>query len=150
MKKAAASLARSGIMAELLPALNREDKATSTGVGPRKKYKVGNEFTRERQSEGMNPIVKSKEDARERKLLGGPVGVGATSVAKVRAIGIAMSVVVFGSLRMSVAKKIDVWNSQRIVLGNYRKKRKRRSVKDKRYITIALVSCSPPPLSSLE
>ena len=94
--------------------------------------------------------MKIKEDARERKLLGGPVGVGATGVAKVRAIGIAMSVVVFGSSRMSVAKKIDVWNSQRIVLGNYRKKRKRRSVKDKRYITIALVSCSPPPLSSLE
>ena len=110
MKKAAASLARSGIMAELLPALNREDKATSTGVGPRKKYKVGNEFTRERQSEGMNPIVKSKEDARERKLPRGPVGIGATSVVEVGAVGIAMSTAVLGFAGMSVAKKIEVRN----------------------------------------
>ena len=71
-------------------------------------------------------------------------------MAEVGVVGIAMSIVVLGSLRITVAKKIDVRNSQRIVLGNYRKKRKRRSVKDKRYITIALVSCSPPPLSSLE
>ena len=69
-------------------------------------------------------------------------------MAEVGVVGIAMSIVVLGSLRMTVAKKIDVRNSQRIVLGNYRKKRKRKSVKDKRHITIALVLCSLPSPSS--
>ena len=76
----------------------------------------------------------------EKKLPGGPVGMGATSMAEVRAVGIAMFVAVLDSLGMSVAKKIDVQNSQRIVLGNCRKKRRRRSVKDNRQIRIASFS----------
>ena len=140
MKKAATSLTRLGTMAKLLPISNQEDGATLTGVGPRKKYEVEHEFTRDRQSEGTNPTVKIKEDARERKLPGGPVGMGATSVAEVRVVGIAMSAAVLDSSGMSVAKKIDVQNSQRIVLGNCRKKRRRRSVKDNRQIRIALFS----------
>ena len=98
----------------------------------------------------MNTTVNIREDARERKLPGGSVGIGAIGVAKVRIVGITVFGAVLGSSRMSMVKKIDVQNSQRIVLGNYRKKRKRRSVKDKRHIPIALVSCSPPPSSSLE
>jgi len=148
MKKATASLTRS--IAELLPTTNRKDGATSTGVGPGKKYEVRHEFIKDRKSERTNPTVNIREDARERKLPGGPVGMGVIGVAKLRTVGIVMSTAVFGSSRMFVAKKIDLRNSQRIVLGNYRKKRKRRYVKDKRHIPIALVLCSPSPLSSSE
>ena len=75
---------------------------------------------------------------------------GAIGVVKVRIVGIIVFAAVLGSSRMSMVKKIDVRNSPRIVLGNYRKKRKRRSVKDKRHIPIASVSCSSLPSSSLE
>ena len=43
VKKATASLAGSGIVAELLPILKREDGATSMGVGPREKQEIWHE-----------------------------------------------------------------------------------------------------------
>ena len=50
--------------------------------------------------------MKIREDMGERK---GPrsVGVGATSVAEVGVVGIAVSTAILGSSGMSVAKKID-------------------------------------------
>lgn len=145
MEKAETSLAGSRTVVELLPTSNHEDGATLTEVELGKKYKVKHEFTRDRQSEGTNLIVRIKEDARERKLPR-PIGVRATSVAKVGAVGSTMSAAVLDCSRMSVAKKIDVQNSQRIVPGNYRKKKK--STKDKRHISKASFSCSTPPPSS--
>ena len=67
-------------------------------------------FTRDRQSEGMNPILKIKEGTREIKLPG-LIGVGAIGVAKAGIVGNVMSVVVLGSSRMFMAKKNDVQNS---------------------------------------
>lgn len=76
------------------------------------------------------------------------VGVGAKGVAEVGVVGITISTAVLGSSGMSVAKKIDAQNSQKLVPRNDRKKKKRRSFKDKRHIPIASVSCSPSSLES--
>ena len=67
-------------------------------------------FTRDRQSEGMNPIMKIKEGTREIKLPG-LIGVGAIGVAEAGTVGNVMSVVVLGSSRMFLAKRNDVQNS---------------------------------------
>ena len=99
MKKAVASLAGSRTVVELLPTSNQEDGATSIGVGPQKKYEIEHKFTRNRQSQGMSPIIKIKEGTREGKLLE-PIGVGATSVAKAGVVGIAMPAATLGSSRM--------------------------------------------------
>ena len=48
MKKAVASLAGSGAMAELLPTLNQEVGATLVGVGPEKKHEVEYELAKGR------------------------------------------------------------------------------------------------------
>ena len=40
MKKVAVALTGSGTMAEQMPTLNREDEASSTRVGPGKKYQI--------------------------------------------------------------------------------------------------------------
>ena len=53
MKKAAASLARSGTVVELLPASNREVRPTLARVGPEKKHEVGYEFAKNGRSEGI-------------------------------------------------------------------------------------------------
>ena len=65
MKKAAASLARSRTVAELLPTSNQEDGVTSTGVEPGKKHEIVYKFPRNIRSKGMNPIMKIKEGTRE-------------------------------------------------------------------------------------
>ena len=69
MKKVVASLVGSRTVAELLLTSNQEDRATSIGVGPGKKYEIEHKFTRNRQSKGMSPIIKIKEVTREGKLL---------------------------------------------------------------------------------
>ena len=147
MKKAAASLAGSRMVAELLPTSNQEDGVTSIGVGPGKKYEIEYKFTRNRRSKGMSPIMKIKEDTREGKLLE-PIGVGATGVAEVRAVVIAMLITALGSSRMFVAAKNDMQSNQRVVSGIDKKKRKRRISKNKRHIPIASVSYSLPSSSS--
>ena len=147
MKKAAASLAGSRTVAELLPTSNQEDGVTSTGVGPGKKYEIEYKFTRNRRSKGMSPIMKIKEGTREGKLPE-PIGVGATCVAKVKAVGIAMLITALGSSRMFVAAKNDMQSNQRVVSGIDRKKRKRRISKNKRHIPIASISYSLPSSSS--
>ena len=73
---------------------------------------VRHEFTRDRESERMNTTVNIREDARERKLPIGSVGMGAIGVVKVRIVGITVFAAVLGSSRMSMVKKIDVRNSQ--------------------------------------
>ena len=98
MKKAVASLAGSRTVVELLPTSNQEDGATSIGVGPQKKYEIEHKFTRNRQSQGMSPIIKIKEGTREGKLLE-PIGVGATGVAEAGAVGIVMPAAALGSSR---------------------------------------------------
>lgn len=54
-------------MVKLLPTSNREDKATSARVEPRKKNEIEHEFTRIRKNEGMNLIMKAliEESTRE-------------------------------------------------------------------------------------
>ena len=108
VKKAAASLARSRMVVELLPTSNREVGATLLGVRLEKKYEVQHEFARNRQSEGMDIMMKAliEESTRERKLLG-PIGVGATGIAE-GAMGIARPATVLGFLGMSVAAKNDM------------------------------------------
>lgn len=80
--------------------------------------------------------------------------VGATGVAEVGAVGIAKSAAVLGFLGMFVAIYIynDVQSSERVVLRNDKKKRKKkgRFTKEKRHIPIDSVFFSPPSLSSLE
>ena len=49
------------------------------------------------------------------------MGIGATGVAKVGVVGIAVSAVVLGSLGISVAKEINAQNNQRIVPESYKK-----------------------------
>ena len=70
------------------------------------------------------------------------MGVGVTGVAEVRAVGIAVSATVSGSLGISVAKEIIAQNNQE----SYQKvaKKKKRSNKGKRHIPIASASRSPP------
>ena len=64
---------------------------------------------------------------------------GVTGVVEAGAVGIALSAAILGSSRMFVAiKKNDVQNSQRVVPGNDRKKRKRRFSKDKKTHTYSL------------
>ena len=147
MKKAAASLARSRTVAELLPTSNQEDGVTSTRVEPGKKYEIEYKFPKNRRSKGMNPIMKIKEGTREGNLLK-PIRVGATGVEEAGAVGIAMPIAALGSSRMSVAVKNDMQSNQRVVSGIYRKKIKRRISKNKRHIPIASVSYSLPSSSS--
>lgn len=108
VKKAAASLARSGMVVELLPTSNREVGATLLGVKPEKKYEVQHEFARNRQSKGMDIMMKAliDESTKERKLLG-PIRVGATGIVE-GAMGIARPVIVLGSLGISMAAKNDM------------------------------------------
>ena len=87
--------------------------------------------------------MKIKEDMGEKKIPR-PVGVGATGVAKVGAVGIAVFAAVMGSSGIFVAKEIKVQNNQRSVP---EKKKKKRSDKGKRHVPIASVSCSPPSSS---
>ena len=109
MKKAAASLARSRTVAELLPTSNQEDGVTSTGVEPGKKHEIVYKFPRNIRSKGMNPIMKIKEGTREGKLLA-PIGVGATGVAEAGALGIAMPTTTLGSSRMLLM--LIFWEAQ--------------------------------------
>ena len=84
------------------------------------------------------------------------MGVRATGVAEVGAVGTVVFAVVLGSSGIFVAKEINVQNNQRIVLGSYQKKKRkrkgkkenRRSDKGKRHIPMASVSRSPPSSSS--
>ena len=70
------------------------------------------------------------------------MGVRVTGVAEVRAVGIAVSATVSGSLGISMAKEIIAQNNQE----SYQKvaKKKKRSNKGKRHIPIASASRSPP------
>ena len=88
------------------------------------------------------------------------MGVRATGVAEVGAVGTVVFAVVLGSSGIFVAKEINVQNNQRIVLGSYQKKKKKKkrkrkgkkenksSDKGKRHIPMASVSRSPPSSSS--
>ena len=138
-------------MVELLPTSNQEVGATLSGVSPEKKYEVQHEFARNRQSEGMDIMMKAliEESTKERKLPG-PIGMGAMGIAEEGVVGIARPAIVLGSLGMSVTAKNDVQSNQRDVPGNDKKKRKRRFAKDERHIPIALAFCPPPSLSSLK
>ena len=60
--------------------------------------------------------MKIKEGTREGKLLE-PIGVGATCVAEVRAVGIAMLIIALGTSRMFVVAKNDMQSNQRVVSG---------------------------------
>ena len=60
------------------------------------------------------------------------MGVRATGVAEVGAIGTAVFAVVLGSSGIFVAKEINVQNNQRIVLGSYQKKKKRKKEKKRK------------------
>lgn len=93
--------------------------------------------------------MKNKENTRVGKLLR-PIGVGATGVAEVGAAGITMPAIALGSSRTSMAAKDDMQGNQRVESINDRKKRRRIIAKDKRYIPIALVSCTLPSLFALE
>ena len=59
VKKAMTSLIESVMVAELLPTLNWKVEATSTGDGPEKKYEVQHEFTRNRENEVMDLMMKA-------------------------------------------------------------------------------------------
>ena len=78
------------------------------GVKPEKKYEVQHEFARNRQSKGMDIMMKAliDESTKERKLLG-PIRVGATGIAE-GAMGIARPATVLGSLGISMAAKNDM------------------------------------------
>ena len=71
------------------------------------------------------------------------MGVGVTGVAEVRAVGIAVSATVSGSLGISVAKEIIAQNNQESYQ-KVAKKKKKRSNKGKRHIPIASASRLPP------
>ena len=78
------------------------------GVKPEKKYEVQHEFARNRQSKGMDIMMKAliEESTKERKLLG-PIRVGATGIVE-GAMGIARPVIVLGSLGISMVAKNDM------------------------------------------
>ena len=60
------------------------------------------------------------------------MGVRATGVAEVGAVGTVVFAVVLGSSGIFVAKEINVQNNQRIVLGSYQKKKKKKKEKKRK------------------
>ena len=60
------------------------------------------------------------------------MGVRATGVAEVGAVGTVVFAVVLGSSGIFVAKEINVQNNQRIVLGSYQKKKKKKKKMEKK------------------
>ena len=60
------------------------------------------------------------------------MGVRATGVAEMGAVGTVVFAVVLGSSGIFVAKEINVQNNQRIVLGSYQKKKKKKEKKRKK------------------
>ena len=106
MKKAAASLTGSGMVAELLPISNQEVGATSTRDGPKREHKAQHKPVRSKRRKEMNAMMKVLiEDSVRVRKLPGPTRVGVANATEIGVVGIVGSVAILGSLGMSMTTR---------------------------------------------